>query len=426
MTAVIQTYTSDAVSMLGSFTDVVYLSARGRMIPDVQELIGQKKLSSVVLPVERADALTERLDSIGTVIIDADGMDAAQHRQLSHTIEVFERENIGVILLGGRVEASPSAVKLPVSANSFSMTSALERTSVDELWVKISVNLSYRRKSAEMMVRPSATSQECRAVKNTLAERLRMTGALVDNLVEQLRMAGLVQRDFLPSQLPNSDDLAWAAVFMPAEWVSGDIYDAVRVDENHVGFYIADAVGHAMPAALLTIFVKQALVMRETRGNDYHIFPPLEVIGNLNRRMTSQKLSGYQFATCCYCLLNTRTLELTFTRAGHPYPVLIRPGCEPVQLEGRGSLLGVFDQAQFSQETVQLQRGDRLLLYSDGAEPFIGHFDDARGFQFNREFLDVLNLPIEQFSGAVTSMVESRQVAAGEVDDVTMLCLQIR
>jgi len=411
---------------LSNFTDVVYLGGRGRVIDEVRELVEQKRLSSVMLPIERADEVLERLDNVGTVIIDPCGLDPVQQQHLPEIIEVLERESIGVILLAARAEASGGSMRLPASGNGFSMTSALERTSVDELWVKISVNLSYRRKSAEMMVRPSATSQECRAVKNTLAERLRMTGALVDNLVEQLRMAGLVQRDFLPSQLPDSNDLAWAAVFMPAEWVSGDIYDAVRVDENHVGFYIADAVGHAMPAALLTIFVKQALVMRETRGNDYHIFPPLEVIGNLNRRMTSQKLSGYQFATCCYCLLNTRTLELTFTRAGHPYPVLIRAGCEPVQLEGRGSLLGVFDQAQFSQETVQLQRGDRLLLYSDGAEPFIGRFDDTRGFQFNREFLDVMNLPIEQFSGAVTAMVESRQVAAGEVDDVTILCMQIR
>jgi sigma-B regulation protein RsbU (phosphoserine phosphatase) len=165
--------------------------------------------------------------------------------------------------------------------------------------------------------------------KNKLAEQLAMTKVLADNLTEQLRLAGLVQQDFLPAKLPNTDEVQWATIFLPAEWVSGDIYDIVRIDEQHIGFYVADIVGHGMPAALLTIFLKQALVMRETIENNYRIFSPAEVVKNLNLRMTAQKLSGYQFATCCYCLLNTKTLQLTYARAGHPYPILIRSGQQP-------------------------------------------------------------------------------------------------
>ncbi|MCJ7730115.1 MAG: SpoIIE family protein phosphatase, partial [Sedimentisphaerales bacterium] len=84
--------------------------------------------------------------------------------------------------------------------------------------------------------------------------------AAMSSLTEQLRLAGQVQRDFLPSYLPDNDRLRWAAIFLPAECVSGDIYDVARLDEQHIGFYIADVVGHGMPAALLTIFIKQALV----------------------------------------------------------------------------------------------------------------------------------------------------------------------
>ena len=89
-----------------------------------------------------------------------------------------------------------------------------------------------------------------------------------ENITEQLRMAGLVQRDFLPSQLPDSDRLRWATTFLPAEWVSGDIYDVMRIDEQHIGFYIADVVGHGMPAALLTMFIKQALQTKRIKGQD--------------------------------------------------------------------------------------------------------------------------------------------------------------
>ncbi len=253
------------------------------------------------------------------------------------------------------------------------------------------------------------------------------------SFTEQLRMAGQVQRDFLPSRLPNSERLRWAAVFLPVECVSGDIYDVARLDEQHIGFYIADVVGHGMPAALLTIFIKQAMVMRQTTGSSYRIFPPAEAIANLNSRMTDQKLSANRFATCCYCLLNTATFELTYARGGHPYPILIRPNKKPQRLETQGSLLGIFENAKYTQQTIQLQAGDKLLLYSDGAEPLIGTFDDADSFNFTEDFRRLTNLPIaemaEKFNGLVqnrglkTSGVDS--TSSPQVDDITIVGLEI-
>ena len=219
---------------------------------------------------------------------------------------------------------------------------------------------------------------------------------------EQLRLAGLVQRDFLPASLPNSNELQWAVTFLPAEWVSGDIYDVARIDEQHIGFYIADAVGHSIPAALLTMFIKQALVMRQTIDKNYRIFSPAEVVKNLNLKMAGQKLSGYQFATCCYCLLNVKTRQLTFARAGHPYPILLRKGEPPLQLQARGSLLGIFDTAEFVQETIQLQAGDRLLLYSDGAEPMVGRLHDKEGFRFTEELLALKDCSITEIVDRLT------------------------
>ena len=247
----------------------------------------------------------------------------------------------------------------------------------------------------------------------------------MNNLAEQLRMAGLVQRDFLPAQLPDSDLLRWAAVFLPAECVSGDIYDVVRLDEQHVGFYVADVVGHGMPAALLTIFIKQALVMRQTTESSYRIFSPTEVLTNLNLRMTEQKLSGNQFATCCYCLLNTSTLQLTYARAGHPYPILIRRKENPKQLEVQGSLLGIFEHAKFPQQTVQLQTGDKLLLYSDGAESVIGGFHCSNEFNFSSEFCQIKELNITRMTEKLNDLVQHQKNESVETDDITMVGLEI-
>lgn len=249
--------------------------------------------------------------------------------------------------------------------------------------------------------------------------------AFVDNFSEQLKMAGQVQRDFLPKQLPNSSLLNWQTTFLPAEWVSGDIYDIVRLDENHVGFYIADVVGHGIPAALLTIFLKQALIMRQTINNSYHIFSPSETMTNLNARLTSQELSSQQFVTCCYCLLNIQTLQLTYSRAGHPYPVLMRKNENITQLQSTGSLLGIFEGMQYKQQTIQLQKGDKLLLYSDGIEPLIGDFDDKNGFYFKQEFCNIKDLPLSQMFQHLNEIVNKRQVKPAEADDITVVGLEI-
>ncbi len=248
--------------------------------------------------------------------------------------------------------------------------------------------------------------------------------AIHEDTANQLKMAGEVQRNFLPQQLPNSNITKWAAIWRPAEWVSGDIYDVTRLDEQHIGFYIADAVGHSMPAALLTMFLKQAIVMRQTKGNDYRIFGPLEVIGNLNRKMVEQELNGCLFATCCYCLLNTRTLQLSYTRAGHPYPVLIRDG-KVEQLENTGGLLGVFEDAKFEQSTVQLQAGDKLFLYSDGCENIVGGCDDQGKFHFNDNFCSLGDEPVDTLIEGFEQLVKSQKIQPGEIDDVTVIGLEI-
>jgi serine phosphatase RsbU (regulator of sigma subunit) len=146
---------------------------------------------------------------------------------------------------------------------------------------------------------------------------------------------------------------------------------------------------------------------------------------NLNKRMATQKLSGYQFATCCYCLLNSETLELTYSRAGHPYPVLLRKGQEPKQLEVRGSLLGVFKDADYTEDKVQLQAGDKVLLYSDGAEPFIGSFDDLTGFHFTKEFCEIKDLPIIEMMDRFNTLAQNQNTESSEVDDITTLGFEV-
>jgi len=422
-----KTERADNTGGLTTFTDVVCLSDKTDLPAEIRRLFRHKKVSFCLLPFERYDEIRTHPDRVGTVLVDAEGMDASQDLQLGRILEALERDNIGVVLLTQRIRRPVRSFSLCSSESSFSMPGTVETISLDDLWARIRINLADRKhQNSGITAKPAPSPSLTERLWRTHADdRTAADDPFVDSLKEQLRLAGLVQRDFLPTTLPHSDDVRWAAAFLPAEWVSGDIYDIARIDEQHLGFYVADAVGHSMPAALLTIFVKQALQMRQTLDHSYEIFAPAEVVRNLNQRMTGQRLSGHQFVTCCYCLLNRRTRQLTFARAGHPYPILLRRGQPPQQLEARGSLLGIFENAEFVQQTVQLEAGDRLLLYSDGAEPLIGRLHDKDGFHYTDEFLALCDSSITEIIDRLTDLAAHREVTPAELDDQTILGLQL-
>ena len=384
-----------------SYVDVVFVTDQDN-VPDpiLRELCGENLIWDK-MTVDEFLADDEAWREFGTVVLDTSQIGADQHEELWRRLKRLEQANVAAILLNDHIS---------FPFDRFKLATILRTASLEEMVGRIEANLAYNRSmgisGAPTRPAPAAT-------------------APVNDLAEQLKMAGHVQRNFLPKRLPNLKNVRWASLFEPADWVSGDIYDVARLDEQHIGFYIADAVGHSIPAALLTMFLKQAIKMRETIGNDYRIFGPVEVMENLNTAMSDQNLAGCLFATCCYGLLNIRTLQLTFVRAGHPYPVLIRKGAGPVPLEKRGGLLGVFEHTEFEQQMVQLAAGDKVFLYSDGCESLVGKGGEDGGFVFTPDFGSLVELPIEEMLGQFHEMVRKHNVPSAEVDDVTAVGFEI-
>src|SRR5262249_23339432 len=130
---------------------------------------------------------------------------------------------------------------------------------------------------------------------------------------------------------------------------------------------IADAMGHGVPASLLTIFLKRGVRSKEITGKQYRLVPPAEVLGRLNRDLIEQRLPEVPFITMLYCLFNFREGTLRFARAGHPHPLFV-PRSGEIQLwPGNGGLLGVFA-TEFHERTEHLQPGDKVILYTDGLD----------------------------------------------------------
>ncbi len=130
----------------------------------------------------------------------------------------------------------------------------------------------------------------------------------------------------MPSTLPKVSDLAFRVFFRPAGYVSGDIYDISKLDEHHVGVFLADAVGHGVPAALMTMFIKRSLFTKEidrALPNGYRLVQPSETLAKLNQDLLDQQTGQVRFATACYALIDCRTHKVCMARAGHPPAILL-------------------------------------------------------------------------------------------------------
>jgi serine phosphatase RsbU (regulator of sigma subunit) len=242
---------------------------------------------------------------------------------------------------------------------------------------------------------------------------------------EELRLAARLQQDFLPKELPEVGPVRFHTLFRPAGYVSGDLYDVMRLDETHVGFYMADAVGHGVPAALLTMFIKQALATKEIFAGGYRLIPPGEALARLNQTLVEQNLAHATFVTALYGIVDTVSLEVTIARAGHPAPMILRADGKRVDpLQPDGGLLGIFPGETYDTATAQLSPGDRLLVYTDGIElAFGGEPIDAA--QLAQELASRSHLTSEQLLHDFCDHLDAQLGSLTPKDDVTAILVDV-
>jgi sigma-B regulation protein RsbU (phosphoserine phosphatase) len=278
-----------------------------------------------------------------------------------------------------------------------------------------------------------AVAREVDALREELEAVRRRDEALnayLRRMDEELRLAARLQQDFLPKEIPEVGRVRFHTLFRPAGYVSGDLYDVMRLDEKRVGFYMADAVGHGVPAALLTMFIKQALQTKEiqSRGRGYRLLDPGEALRRLNERLLDQNLSHSTFATALYGTIDVDTLEMTVARAGHPHPIVLRAGGAIETLAVEGCLLGVFPDETFANYTTQLHPGDRMLVYTDGMDvAFAGGAEGAavETPRWQYELVRRRHLPVEQILAEFSQALDAETASLRPKDDVTMVVVEV-
>ncbi len=271
----------------------------------------------------------------------------------------------------------------------------------------------------------------CGDVRVLSAQSTGMAGQF-DKIDQEMRMAVKIQREFLPKSMPRGEGYGVDVLWRPASYVSGDIYDVMRLDEHHIGLFIADAVGHGTPAALMTIYIKQAIKTRQITpgiGPGYRVVPPGETLAGLNRAMIAQDAGSASLGTAAYAVLDTRTQRLTLARAGHPAPVLLRGAGTTEWLEPDGAMLGVFPEEVFEELVIDLEDDDRLLIYSDGFEvAFPGCEGQGRlaNVHYATEFEDLRAGSGEQALDLLQSRLDLQSGSLNQRDDLTVICATVK
>jgi len=205
-----------------------------------------------------------------------------------------------------------------------------------------------------------------------LIEKNNQLESKLDTVYEDLNNANLAQTNLLPKKIDFADELEFASRFIPSQYVSGDTYNVFRLDEDHVGLYQIDISGHGVAAALFSVSLSQMLnannknllktVLKEEPF--YEINSPAKVIELLNNENFFER---YQFFfTMIYMIINTKTGELRFSRAGHNPPIILRRDGTVEQTKEGGLPIGWDFEREDPIVSLKLNKGDRLFLYSDG------------------------------------------------------------
>jgi serine phosphatase RsbU (regulator of sigma subunit) len=259
-----------------------------------------------------------------------------------------------------------------------------------------------------------------------LRSRDEMVHFYLHRIDEELRLAARLQQDFLPKQMPVLGQVRFHALFRPAGYVSGDLYDVFRLDEKHVGFYLADAIGHGVPSALLSMFLRTSLVSKEIYPDGYRILPPGEALAKLNAALLAQNFSQTTFATAVYGFVDVTTCQVSLSSAGHPAPILIGRGKDAIREVAccGGALLGVFADETYPTVTFTLNPHERLLVHSDGIDSVFDGDNLPVGERWQAELAQMQSLSADAMLGEFSARLDRQSGSLQPKDDLTIIAIE--
>ncbi len=190
-----------------------------------------------------------------------------------------------------------------------------------------------------------------------------LLGDQAEVIADDLQRAERIQCALLPNSVPQVEGISAAAVYRPSQRIGGDLYDIFRLDDHRVAFVIADAAGHGVSAAMLSVLFKTRLQQFNNGESPQH---PAILLERLNEYLFDECASPGLFITAAYGVIDLHKSDLCFASAGHPPMVLRRTNGDTEMLYHTGPALGLDREAKYAENRIRFDRGDQVLCYTDG------------------------------------------------------------
>ncbi len=237
-----------------------------------------------------------------------------------------------------------------------------------------------------------------------------------------LNRALRIQRGLLPRHLPFPERISCGVFYRPMAKVGGDLYDFFALDDRQIALYIADASGHGVSSAMLTVFLKHAL-QGAVRSGDGTVREPGEVVCQLNQTILHEAFGQGVFVSMAYLLLDIESFRFRFSSAGHP-PILLRRATGEIErLHHPSPVLGVNPNVLYTAAECALVRGETLVVFTDG----ITEARDAEGRVFSENRLhSMLEKHVgraDEFALQVEEALQDFHAGCAYSDDATLLVL---
>lgn len=209
--------------------------------------------------------------------------------------------------------------------------------------------------------------QENRRYQHDLEQANQMLQDSLQHLRDDAAAGRRIQFQIMPDERLHLESYTLSRALLPSMVLSGDFVDYFRVDQNHIGLYLADVSGHGVSSAFITVLLKShmnRLLERTHKDGDATILEPQRVLSHLNTALLEQHVEKY--LTMFYAVIDSENNRLEYGCGGHfPNPILF-DGNHAGFLPGRGPPVGLFQSAEFTTETLTLPERFALAAFSDG------------------------------------------------------------
>lgn len=255
-----------------------------------------------------------------------------------------------------------------------------------------------------------------------LVQSLANEAAQRERINREIEIAREVQERLFPQSIPQIAGVSLAGMCRPALQVGGDYYDFLELDDGRIGLAIGDVSGKGISAALIMASLRASLrgLALDGPGDLSHMMDKVN-------RLVYEASSSSRYATFFFATYDSQTRVLQYVNAGHNPPMLIRVGSnEVVRLEAGGLVVGLLPSAKYEAQSITLQPGDLLILYTDGISEAMTAADEEWGEDRLLAATPLsCSITAAQVITSIFSAADEFTAGAEQHDDMTLLIMKL-